>query len=56
MKRHFFLLFLLAIPTVKAASDEAKIDTGRLKNVSQAGIVSFKGLSSAPIRGGIAST
>jgi para-nitrobenzyl esterase len=40
-----FALILLALSTtVFAASDEVKIDTGRLKGVTHEGVVSFKGI------------
>lgn len=37
-------VFALAIPLLQAASDEVKIDTGRIKGAANDGVISFKGI------------
>ena len=47
----FWLAAGMAVATAQAASDEVKIETGRLKGVARDGVVGFKGIpfAAAPV-------
>jgi hypothetical protein len=44
MIRYLVFLFALIVPGSVAASDEVKVDTGKLKGATQDGVASFKGI------------